>query len=143
MINSLCLQGVCGMDSKMNATQTGLSILSFSIAYSESKKDQQGNWVNGPAQWWSCKVFGKYADALWSSGKSPKKGERVVVTGAVQLREYTDKQGAPRTSHEILVDQMVVIPKMANSTVQPDAQITTQPAPQQAQQPEFTDDLPY
>lgn len=141
-MNSLTIIGTSGHDSRVNVTKAGLTILSFSIAYSESKKDASGQWINSPPQWWNCKVFGKYAESLSIGGRAPKKGERVIVQGAVQLRDYTDKTGASRTSHDILVQTLVVIPKrVTEAQAEPPAEL---PPPVDPAPPMFTeDDIPF
>src|SRR5262245_22490162 len=110
-MNSLTILGTCGHDASFRVTNTGLPVMNFSIAFNESKKDQNGQWVNGPPQWWNCTIFGKFAESLNASGRFPRKGQRVVVQGPCRLRDYTDKMGAPKVSHEITVQSLVIVPK--------------------------------
>ena len=105
-INTIVLGGNVGSDPKLDYTASGLPILSFSLAYSEKKGNE---WT--PSEWWSCKVFGKYAEAIHTSGRGPKKGDRAVVAGKVQLRAYQAKDGTQKFNHDILVEDLQVIPK--------------------------------
>ena len=105
-MNALCISGLIGSEPKCDYTASGMAILSFSLAYSEKKN---GEWT--PSEWWSCKLFGKYAEAVYASGHGPKKGDRAVVAGKVSLRSYQAKDGTTKYNHDILVEDLQVIPK--------------------------------
>lgn len=105
-MNTIAISGLCGSDSKLDYTQNGTPILSFSLAYSEKKGTE---WT--PSEWWSCKLFGKYGEAVHTSGRGPKKGDRVVVIGKAHIRQYQAKDGSTKFNHDILVQDMQVAPK--------------------------------
>lgn len=114
-MNTVIISGLVGSDSKLDYTQGGLAILSFSLAYSEKKGAEYT-----PAEWWSCKLFGKHAEAVHNGGYAPKKGDKAVVCGKVQLREYQAKDGTKKTNHDILVEEFKLIPKQNYTITHPE-----------------------
>lgn len=102
--------GNCGQDAVMGFTQSGAAKLEFSVADTKGKKDAQGNWDKDAeqTQWLRCTLWGPdaehYAERL-------KKGARVTVYGEFMAREWTDNNGALRTSLDVTVRGLNVINK--------------------------------
>jgi single-stranded DNA-binding protein len=83
-----------------------MAVLSFSLAYSTKRNGEYT-----PAEWWTCKLFGKYAEAVHQSGKAPRKGDKAIVGGAARIHSYQGKDGTQKYSHEIIVEDLHVVPK--------------------------------
>lgn len=102
--------GNVGQDAVMGFTQSGAAKLEFSVADTKGKKDAQGNWDKSQeqTQWLRCTLWGPdaehYAERL-------KRGARVTVYGEFMAREWTDKDGAARTSLDVTVRGLNVINK--------------------------------
>ncbi len=84
--------------------------------------DSQGR--DKPAIWWRCSIFGKRAEAL---APYLKKGQQVTIVGSVSEREYTDKDGAKRTSMDVRVNDLAL------QGVRPESQEAPRAAPRATQ----------
>lgn len=73
-------------EPELKTTDTGLQILSFRLASTERRfeKDEE-KWVEGATNWYSVSAFRQLAD---NAGRSLRKGDRVVVTGRLRLRDW-------------------------------------------------------
>jgi single-strand DNA-binding protein len=54
-------------------------------------------------QWFRCQVWGKRGAAI---KEYCVKGKQMFVTGQLTIREYTNKEGEKRFSHDVRVDQL-------------------------------------
>jgi single-strand DNA-binding protein len=77
--------GNLGRDAELKATNSGTSVLNFSVGASGSRKDDE-------TVWHSCALFGKRAESL---AGYLKKGQKVFVRGEYKLRQWSkgDKSG--------------------------------------------------
>ncbi len=89
MINDVNLLGRIGQDPKTRFSKDGLAITSFSVATTFDQK----------TEWHNIVVFGKLAEALM---KFAKKGMMTFVQGRIETNEWTDKEGNPRKSFNII-----------------------------------------
>lgn len=96
-MNHLTIAGRIGKDPEMRYLKDGDPVLSFSVA------DDQGK--DKPAIWWNCSLFGKRAESLQ---QYLTKGASVTVTGTVQEREYTDKDGQKRKAMQVRVGDIAL-----------------------------------
>lgn len=90
-----------GRDAEQRFLPSGKAVLNFSIpvesGYGENKK----------TFWLNCAVFGKQAEGKLV--EYLKKGQEVAVSGELQLREWTDKQGQIKTQAELAVHQIQLV----------------------------------
>ncbi len=85
-----------GRDAEVRQTSAG-PVLSFSGASTTKKgQEEQTTWVR-------CSMFGKRGEAL---AKHLTKGTKVMVSGAMTLREYQDKNNATKFSLEMNVNEL-------------------------------------
>ena len=96
-MNSITICGHLGRDIELRSLSDGTPVGGFSVA------DSQGR--DKPAIWWRCSIFGKRAESL---APYLKKGQQVTIVGSVSEREYTDKDGAKRTSMELRVNDLAL-----------------------------------
>lgn len=67
-------------------TPEGLAITSFRLASSQRRFDRgQDKWVDGDTNWYTVTTFRQLAA---NAAVSIKKGERVVVTGRLKVRDW-------------------------------------------------------
>ena len=101
MSDHITLVGNIVGDLEQRSTRNGGSIASFRLAVGERKLDRdRGEWVDVHTNYYQVSVFGELgANAL----RSLRKGERVILTGRLRLREWeTDtKRGV---SADVVVD---------------------------------------
>lgn len=96
-MNSITICGHLGRDIELRSLSDGTPVGGFSVA------DSQGR--DKPAIWWRCSIFGKRAESL---APYLKKGQQVTIVGSATEREYTDKDGAKRTSMDVRVNDLAL-----------------------------------
>ena len=95
-MNSISIAGVLGKDPELK--QVGQDqVLSFTVADSQGKEK--------PTLWWNCQLWGKRATTLQ---QYMAKGQKVTVSGNVQMREYTDKNGDKKTAMDVRVNDVAL-----------------------------------
>lgn len=107
--------GNLGTDAEFKKTPKGTPVTSFSLANTPRK--QQGNeWVDGDTTWFRIFVWNRDAAG---TALALKKGDKVIVTGRLQVSTYIDKEGNNRTALEINADGVGVVPKYAPEPQEP------------------------
>ena len=99
-VNKVILVGNLGKDPEMKYTNSQMAIARFSIATTEKKKDQSGNWVD-QTEWHRVVTFGKTAE---NCNNYLKKGRQVYVEGRIQTSKWQDKEGKDRYTTEIIAN---------------------------------------
>lgn len=99
-MNKVQLEGRLGKDVEIKYTQDGKMIATVSMATSNDYKDKQtGEWVKRDATWHNLVCFGSLAEAL----ANYKKGDKLNVSGKINYKEYTGKDGVKKNATEIQV----------------------------------------
>ena len=107
-MNSVNVSGRLGKDPEVRSTQGGSTIMSFSLAVSERRKNgQTGTWEE-VTHWIDCVVFGKRAESL---AKILRKGSYVMVTGRLSQSKWEDKSGNKRSKVEMVVSDVDLPPR--------------------------------
>lgn len=96
-MNNITVAGQLGRDAELRSLPDGTQVLQFSVA------DSQGR--DKPTIWWNCQLFGKRAASLQ---QYLTKGQSVAVSGNVTEREWKTKEGEPRKSMEIRVNDVAL-----------------------------------
>ena len=96
-MNKAILIGRLGQDPKTANTQTGTTIVNFSLATGESFTDQDGNKVE-KTEWHRVVAFGKQAEFC---SNYLSKGRLVLVEGSLQTRKWQDQEGRDRYTTEV------------------------------------------
>lgn len=99
-LNQCNFIGNLAADPDTRYTTTGEAVCNFTIAVNWKSKDKEG------AEWVRVTAFKGLADIC---GKYLRKGSSVFVSGRMQTRKWTDKQGADRYTTEILADTMQML----------------------------------
>ena len=97
-LNKVQLIGNLGKDPELKYTPSGVAVATFSIATSESWKDQEGN-QQEKTEWHNIVAWRKLAEIC---GEYLKKGKKVYLEGKLQTRNY-EKDGIKRYVTEIVV----------------------------------------
>lgn len=102
-VNVCILVGRLGKDPEGRQMQNGGEVVTFSLATSESWKDKTTGERKEKTEWVNIVIFneglGKVALAYL------KKGSQVYISGALQTRKWTDKNGADRYSTEVVLQK--------------------------------------
>ena len=110
-MNSIVLMGRLTKDADIRSTQSGKVVASFTLAvdrpYTQNGKKE--------ADFIACQIWGKSAEIL---GKSVHKGQRVLLEGRLQIRQYTDKNGNKRTAAGVVTDRFEFIERKEQTAPQ-------------------------
>jgi len=104
-INKVIIVGRLGKDPDIRVTGTGNHVASFSVATSESWKDQQGQ-KQERTEWHRCVAWRKLAEII---GQYVRKGSLLYLEGKLQTRKWQDNQGQDRYTTEVVVDTMKML----------------------------------
>jgi single-strand DNA-binding protein len=150
-VNKVILVGRLGRDPETRYTGSGQAVCNFSLATDETYKDRNGE-RQKRTEWHRISVWGKLAEICQ---QYLKKGSLVYVEGRIQSREWQDKEGQKRTSHDIVANVMRMLGSRAESAMgasaaaggSPSADFESQAAPAEehsAAGPEISDeDIPF
>lgn len=110
-MNSIVLLGRLTKDADIRSTQSGKVVAGFTLAvdrpYTQNGKKE--------ADFIACQIWGKSAEIL---GKSVHKGQRILLEGRLQIRQYTDKNGNRRTAAEVVADRFEFIERKEQTAPQ-------------------------
>lgn len=99
-MNKVFLIGNLTRDPELSETNSGVSLCRFSIAvnrtYSSANGERQTDFFNCVAWRGLGENVARYA----------KKGNKVAVTGSIELRNYEDNQGVKRTGVDIVAQDV-------------------------------------
>ena len=96
MINHVSYQGRLTRDPEVKQTQSGVSVCSFTVAWSEKYKETERKCFL-PCQAWryTAEFIGKFF----------KKGSQIVVEGELETNEWTDNEGNNKSILRLNVDK--------------------------------------
>jgi single-strand DNA-binding protein len=95
--NKITIVGYLGRDPEIRYTSQGTAVCDFSLATTERRKDKSGE-TQEVTTWFRVSLFGRQAEI---AHQYLTKGRQVYVEGSLSQREWTDKDGATRTSLEV------------------------------------------
>lgn len=100
MLNTITIMGRLTKDPELRRLDSGTAVSSFAIACERDYAQQGGEKVT---DFIDIVAFGKTAEF---AEKFFTKGRMAVVSGRLQIRGWTDKDGNKRRSAEILADRV-------------------------------------
>lgn len=93
-------------DPEMRTTTGGQKVLTLGVASNERWKDRNSGEDKERVEFHNVVIWGELADQV---SKTVKKGNRIYVTGRVQTRAWETKDGAKRTTTEIIVESLLLL----------------------------------
>lgn len=112
MSNTMTVVGNLTGDPELRFTAGGTAMLTGSIA------DNRRYQVNGEWQEETSYInFVAWRELAENAAASLTKGARVVVTGRLQQRDWTDKDGNTRKSYDLVVDEIAPSLRWATALV--------------------------
>jgi single-strand DNA-binding protein len=91
-------------DPELKFTPSGAAVANFTVASTPRTFDKQTNeWKDGDALFLRCAAWRQLAENV---AESLQKGQRVIVTGALRVRQYERQDGSKGTSVEMNVDEV-------------------------------------
>lgn len=101
MLNHIVIMGRLAKDPELRRTQSGTAVTSFRLAVDRDFKDKQTG--ERATDWITCVAWRGTAEFV---EKYFSKGSLAVVSGRLQMRDWTDKDGNKRISAEVQVDSI-------------------------------------
>ena len=105
-LNRADIIGNVTKDPEMRTTTSGQKVLTIGVATNEKWKDRASGELKERVEFHNVVIWGALAEQV---GKFAKKGYRVFVTGRVQTRSWETKEGAKRTTTEIIADSVSLL----------------------------------
>ena len=144
-LNKVIIAGRLTADPELKLTQTGLSVLSFSVAVNRPARVVNNQRVS-ESDFINCVAWRTAADFI---AKYFKKGSAICLTGSLQTKIWNDNAGTKHYATEVVIDETFFVDdksnnKTSNNTYIPEAYTKSEPLaeasiPENAQ---TDDDLP-
>ena len=100
-MNCVQLSGRITADPELRRTGDGTAVCSYSLAVKRPMVKDKTDFIG-------CVTWRQGAEYLCQYGN---KGDVLAVTGSMQSREWTDKQGNKRTAWEVVTDSVELLSK--------------------------------
>ena len=101
MLNQIILMGRLVRDPELRQTNSGTAVASFSLAVERDfGKDENGQKVTDFIDIVAWKNTAEFVSKYFS------KGRMAAVSGSLQIRNYTDKDGNKRRSAEVIAQSV-------------------------------------
>ena len=98
-MNKVFLIGNLTRDPELSETNSGIAVCRFSMAVNRRRTgdgEQQTDFFNVTAWRGLAETVARYC----------KKGNKVAVSGAIQIRQYEDSDGQKRTGVDVIADEV-------------------------------------
>lgn len=96
-MNHITIAGNVSQEPELRVTPSGMNVLTFNVADSHGKDDKKKTTFH------SITVFGQLAENV---AASIKKGDTVLVSGRVEVDEFTKKDGSKGKSIKVVADEV-------------------------------------
>ena len=101
MLNHIVIMGRLTRDPELRRTGSGLAVTSFSVAVERDFGGRDGG--EKKTDFFDCVAFDKRAEFV---SKYFTKGRMIVVSGRVEFRDWTDKEGNKRRTPEVIAENV-------------------------------------
>lgn len=111
----ITLVGNLVADPDLRHSPSGAAVADFTVASTPRRYNKQtGQWEDGEALFMRCSIWKQAAENL---AASLRKGDRVIVTGALKQRSYETREGEKRTIIECDAQEVAPSLRYATTTV--------------------------
>lgn len=126
MLNHIAIMGRLTRDPELRRTQSGLAVASFTLAVDRDYSGKDGE--EKEVDFIDCVAWRSTGEFV---SKYFTKGQMAVVSGRLQIRGYTDKDGQKRRVAEIVADNVYFAGKKENGaqTAQTAQEVASYAAP--------------
>lgn len=112
---TVTVAGTLTADPDLKFLPNGNAVATFTIAADERRYDPDTRqWVDQGATFLRCQIWRQAAENV---AESLRRGTRVLATGALKQRRYTDREGIDRTVVELDVDELGPSLRWARATL--------------------------
>lgn len=112
MINKVILIGNVGIDPEIRTLESGVKMARLRIATTERIYNREAQEARDHTEWHTVVLWRNLADV---ADRFVRKGSQVYIEGRLRSREWTDQQGAKRTTVEILADDMKMLGRRSDN----------------------------
>ena len=110
MLNKIVIMGRLTRDPELRYTASNTPVASFSLAVDRDFKSKEGG--EKETDFIDCVAWRQTGEF---AAKYFQKGSMAAVSGRLQLRDWTDKEGNKRRSAEVVADNIYFCGKKENS----------------------------
>jgi single-strand DNA-binding protein len=101
MLNHITIMGRLTRDPELRRTGSGLAVTSFSVAVERDYSGRDSS--ERKTDFFDCVAWDKRAEFV---GKYFSKGRMIIVSGRLEFRDWTDKEGNKRRSAEVIAENV-------------------------------------
>ena len=115
-MNNIQVLGRIATEVKLEVSQNGVKYMRLNIVYNKNIK--VGDEWKQKSHFFPCSAFGYVAEKI---ANHFKKGDRILINGALEQNTYTDKDGNVQSKLAIMIDEVDIIepkPKSDNQSNQ-------------------------
>lgn len=109
MLNHIAIQGRLTRDPELRYTPNNIPVATFCVAVDRDYDRQKTDFINVVAWRQTAEFVDKYF----------RKGQLIVVSGSLQLRDWTDKRGDKRTVAEVVAEHVYFCGDKPNTSREP------------------------
>ena len=110
-LNKVMLIGRLGQDPELKFTQSGIAVAKFSLATSQTWKDQDGN-SQEKTEWHNIVVWRKLAEIC---AEYLKKGSKIYAEGALSTSNWEDENKKKHYRTEVVLSDMIMLDTKGSS----------------------------
>lgn len=96
MLNYIVIQGRLTRDPELRLTPNGIYVASFYVAVNRDYERNKADFMNVVAWRQTAEFVDKYF----------RKGQMILISGSLQMRDWKDKDGNRRTTAEVIADHV-------------------------------------
>ena len=100
MLNHIIIMGRLTRDPELRRTGSGIAVASFTLAVDRDRKNDDGE---REVDFIDCNAWRSTGEFV---SKYFAKGSMAIVSGRLQIRNYTDKEGIKRRAAEVVADSV-------------------------------------
>lgn len=100
MLNHIVIMGRITKDIELRRTGTGVAVASFTLAVDRDRKNEAGEKETDFIDCVAWRQTGEFVSKYFA------KGSMAIVSGRLQIRNWTDKDGNKRRTAEVLADSV-------------------------------------
>ena len=106
--NKVILGGRLTAEPELKQTQNGIPVISFSVAINR----RVGKNAEQKADFIRCRAWRERAEFI---SRYFHKGSSISIVGTLQQNNWTDQQGAKRSTYEVVVDEVSFVDSAAEN----------------------------
>lgn len=122
-MNNLQVLGRIATEVKLEISPNGVKYMRLNIVYNKNIK--VGDEWQQKSHFFPCSAFGYVAEKI---ANHFKKGDRILINGALEQNTYTDKDGNVQSKLAIMIDEVDIIEPKPKSDTQSNHQEVTKSA---------------